>query len=239
MEDNVKSFLDRIQELGDKKTKVYIPSLKKDIECQQLSFKQQKDLISTIGDGSIGSLKFQKLINDIIVENTENTNILVSDKLSIILKLRIDTIGSKIKKDDDDIDILPLLENVKKIEHSLAKVITGSVTVELQVPNLVSESKIIQAAIDSVKKDSSELGKTIGNIYTYEIVKYVDKVGIGSDILELSLLPIKDRYKLIDNLPLSINKEIISFIQELKNLEKEALKYGDKSLDIDVSFFDS
>lgn len=240
MEENVKSFLEKIQEFKEVKTKVYVNSTKKELDCLNLSFKQQKDLISTIGDGAIGALKFQKIINDIIIENTGKSDLLVSDKLAIIVKLRIDSIGNKITRDEDDLDILPILENIKKIKYDIERVVLGDVKVTLVIPTLVAESKVIQASIDSIKKDNSEFGKNVGNIYTYEIVKYVNKLEIGDEVLELSLLPIKDRFKVVENLPLSINKGIIAFIQELKNKELDALTYNtNKVLEVDVSFFDS
>lgn len=240
MEENVKSFLNKIQEFKEVKTKVYVNSLKKELDCSNLSFKQQKDLISTIGDGAIGALKFQKVINDIIIENTGKSDILVSDKLAIIVKLRMDAIGSKITRDEEEVDIPPILESIKKIKYDIQRPVVGSVKVTLKVPTLAAESKVIQAAIDSVKKDESEFGKNVGNIYTYEIVKYVDKLEIGEDVLELSQLPIKDRFKVVENLPINTNKAIIAFIQELKNKEADALTYNtNKVLEVDVSFFDS
>jgi hypothetical protein len=240
MEENVKSFLDKIQEFKEVKTKVYVNSIKKELECVNLSFKQQKNLISTIGDGAIGALKFQKVINDIIIENTGKSDILVSDKLAIIVKLRVDSIGNKITRDEEDVDIIPILENLKKIKYDIQQSVVGSVKVTLKVPTLAAESKVIQAAIDSVKKDETEFGKNVGNIYTYEILKYVDKLEIGEDVLELSQLPIKDRFKVVENLPINTNKAIIAFIQEMKNKEVDALTYNtNKVLEVDVSFFDS
>jgi hypothetical protein len=240
MDDNVKTFLDKIQDLKDQKVKGYVKSLKKEIDFTTLSFKQQKDLISTIADGAVGVLKFQKIINDIILENGGNSDILVTDKLPIILKLRIESIGNMIERDDIKIDLTPILEKAKTFKLPKVSSIDGAVQVDLKIPTLVAESKIMQVAIDSVKKDSSEFGKNIGNIYTYEIVKYIDKIRIGLDELELSQLPIKERYKIVENLPLSINKKIIEFIQTLKTLESDVLTYdSDKVLEIDVSFFDS
>jgi hypothetical protein len=240
MEENVKSFLDKIQELKDQKTKGYVRSINKDIDITTLSFKQQKNLISTIADGAIGVLKFQKIINDILIENSGNSNLLVTDKLPIILKLRIDAIGDIIEKDDTKIELTPILDKMKSLKIPKIPIIDGSVQVDIKIPTLAIESKIIQVAMDSIKQEASEFGSNIGNIYTYEIVKYVDKIRVGTDELDLSLIPIKERYKIVENLPLSVNKQIISFIQQLKNLDSDVLTYdSNKVLEIDVSFFDS
>jgi hypothetical protein len=244
MEENVKSFLDKIEELKEVKSKVQILSTGKEVECSVLTFKQQKDLISTIADGSVGSIKFTKIINDIIIANTGNNDIKVSDKLPIILKLRIDSIGKIYKFDQEELDLEKVLEKAKKLKLISTKTIGDQIKVELDAPTLAQENKVIQTTIDIVKKDGDdELGKSIGNIYTYEIVKYIKSVKFDDLVLNFQDIPIKDRYKIVDKLPLSLNKDIILFIQDIKAKEVEVLTLMvdnvEKTIDIDVSFFDS
>jgi uncharacterized protein (UPF0218 family) len=54
---------------------------------------------------------------------------------------------------------------------------------------------------------------------------------------------VKDRVKIVENLPLSINKEIIKYIEAFKEDEQSHLKVTingeEKAFDIDVSFFDN
>ena len=243
MEDNVKSFLDKIQELKDQKIKIDVHSLGKSIDCSPLSFKQQKDLISTIGDGGQGALKVQKIVNDIIISNTGNNDLKVTDKLGIILKLRIDAIGPKIKIGGIEGDITPVLQKVKTIKYPFSKTLKGTVEVSLEVPILSEETKIINAILETFKRDNDDLGKNIGNIYTYEIAKYIKTVTFGEDVLSFLSIPVKDRFKIVENLPLSTNKGVISFIQGIKRKETEVLTVlidgEEKSFDIDVNFFDS
>ena len=56
-------------------------------------------------------------------------------------------------------------------------------------------------------------------------------------------LPIKDRIKLVENLPISINNRIVKYIQNVKNIENSWLtvdvKGETKKLEIDISLFDS
>jgi len=244
MEENVKSFLDKIQELKDTKNKVYVLSTGKQIESSSLTFKQQKDLISTIADGSIGALKFQRIINDIIIANTGNGDLKVSDKLPIIIKLRVDSIGKIYKLDQTDVNLEEILEKFKNLKLKTSDIIKGAVEVEVEAPTLTQENKVIQATIDIVKKDGeTELGKSIGNIYTFEIVKYIKSVKFEDQVLNFQEVPIKDRFKIVDNLPLTINKDIISFIQKIKSDENDVLTVTvddvEKTIDIDVTFFDS
>lgn len=244
MEENVKSFLDKIQDLKQEKSKVRVLSSGKDVECSFLTFKQQKDLISTIADGSVGSLKFQKIINDIIIANTDNNELKVTDKLPFILKLRIDSIGKIFKIDEHEVDLEKVLEKVNKLKPKTIKSLGDVVLVELESPTLSQENKVIQTSIEIVKKDGDdELGKSIGNIYTYEIVKWIKSVKLGDTVINFQDIPVKDRYKIVDRLPLTLNKDIILFIQDLKSKESDALTVVvdnvEKTIDIDVSFFDS
>lgn len=244
MEDNVKSFLDKIQELKETKSKVHVLSTGKQIDSTPLSFKQQKELIGTIADGSLGALKFAKFINEIITTNTGNNDLKITDKLPIILKLRIDAIGKTSKVDGHEINLEEVLEKAKALKFETTKTIDDKIQVVIEIPTIVQESKIVQASIEAVKKEGeTELGKNIGNIYTYEIIKYIKTIKFDELELKFQELPIKDRFKVVDNLPVTLNQEIIKFIQDIKVKENEALTVSvddeEKTIDINVGFFDA
>jgi len=200
-------------------------------------------LISTIADGPIGALKFQKYLNDIIIKNTGLDTLLTTDRVLLILQLRIDAIGDTLKIGDVDVDLTQVIPNISNLKHKTTKTLKGAIKVELDIPDLIEDNKIINATIDVVKKEDSEIGKNVGDIYTYEIVKYVNTIVFGEETLQFRDIPVKDRFKIVENLPLSVNKDIISFIQDIKKKETEALTVNvdgeEKSFDIDVSFFDS
>jgi hypothetical protein len=241
MENNIKDFLDKIQELGDKKnTKVFVASLNKEISCQNLTFKQQKDIISTIGDGFIGVLKFQKILNDVVLENTDNQDLLVTDKLPIILKLRQESISDDVVITDGVVKISSLLNNVSKFNPPKTEVVKGEVILHLETPKISEENKILKYSIDNTKVEENNVSKSIGQIYTFEIVKYISKLVIGNEELEFDKIPVKDRYKVVENLPLEVNRKAIAFIQKIKSAENTLLTDDSgNSVDIDVSFFDT
>jgi len=244
MDDNVKSFLDKIQEIGDKKIKVDYLSTGKSGESTPLTFKQQKDLISTVADGPVGALKFQKILNQIVLTNTGDSLLKSIDRLPIILKLRANAINETIKVGDGEVKIQSILDKIsKKVKIKQSDAILGDIQVSVEVPLLTYENQIIQATIDTLKKDGDELGKSIGSIYTYEIVKYVKTLQFGEDFITFNEIPIKDRVKIIDSLPIDLNKKIIDFIQNIKKMENEWLTVEvngeSKTLEIDVSFFDN
>jgi hypothetical protein len=245
MEDNIKNFLDKVDQLKSDNLKVNVISKNSEIDCESLTFKQQKDIISTITEGITGPLKFQKNLNDIIVENTKDKELKVVDKLLIILQLRKDSVGTVVKLKNNKYDILNgIIEKAKKLSPKLSKSIKGAISIDLEVPTLISESQVINSCIDSVKKDSEkEVGKSLSDIYTFEIVKYIKTVSIKDDVLNFQDLSVRDRVKIVNNLPLSVNKQIVDFIQDIKQAELDALSFdtesGERTLEIDVSFFDS
>lgn len=245
MDDNIKNFLDKIEQLKDNKIKVDVLSSNKKIEAESLTFKQQKDIISTITDGIVGPLKFQKNLNDIIIQNTNNKELKLIDKALIVVQLRIDSMGDKVKINDKEYNVLnDIVEKLKKIKHNLTKKIIGDVEIELEVPTLTAENQVISTCVDVLKKEADkDVGKSLSEIYTYEIVKYIKSLTVGEDNIQFSDISVRDRVKIVNNLPLSINKQIIEFIQEIKQKEIEALKIeidGEfHQIDIDITFFDA
>jgi len=243
MDENTKAFFEKIQEIKEKKIKVKILSQKKEIDCDRLSFKQQKEMISTVADGMTGALRFQKYLNEAIIQNV-GEDILLSDKLPVILQLRIESIGNTFKNDEDLIDLTPSLEKSKELSFNNKKTIKGDITIQVEVPTLKEENQVIQASIDLLKKSGdSEMGKNVGNIYTYEIVKFIKSLKFGEQELIFKDIPVRDRVKIVENLPLSQNKQVIEFIQEIKEKENSVMeieKDGKKIfVDIDVNFFNS
>jgi hypothetical protein len=243
MDNNVKNFLDSIQDLKNTKFKVNRVTSGEKFDCVPLSFKQQKNIISTFTEGTVGVLKFQKMLNDIIMENTETNDWLVVDKVPVILKLRRESLGDFVKTSEGEIDI----SNIKildKIDTPLNGTIKGVVTVELDTPTLVEENKVINYAIDVLKKDGEkDMGKNLTNLFTFEIAKFVKSVKFGDKSLDFSELSIKDRISVIENLPLSINQDIAKFIDKIKEIDRIQTKVvvdgEEKSFDIDVTFFDN
>lgn len=241
MEDSTKTFLDKIQGLNDKKIEVFSLSQKKKIDCSPLSFKQQKDLISTIADGSVGALKFQKHINDLILTNT-GQDLKITDKLPIVLALRVNAIGGDIKFDDVIVDFQQSVKKAEKLKFKDKITIKGDVTINVEVPTLKQETQVINTLIESIKKDGDAVAKSVGDIYTYEIAKYITSVEFGEETLKFQDISVRDRIKIVENLPLSLNKQVVDFIQNIRKIENDILVVdvdGEvKSFDIDVTFFD-
>jgi len=243
MENDIKKFLESIQELKEEKFDVNQITTGNKVKCKKISFKQQKNIISTITDGASGVMKFQKILNDIIMENTETNDWLVVDKIPVIVKMRIESLGNLLKNKDTEID-LNQLKLLEKFNTPTTTKIKGSVDVNLRIPTLSEENKVLNYAVDFLKNSKeSDIGKDITNIFTFEIVKYIESVVFNGQVLNFSDMPIKDRILVVENLPISVNKSIVEYIETIKNEENEQLKLvvdGEtKVIEIDVTFFDN
>lgn len=236
MKEDVKKFLDSVKESDSDTFKVYVPSQKKEVDCKPLSFKQQKEIISTVAEGPTGAVKFQRILNDVILENLGS--VLLSDKSAVIVALRKNAIGNP-EIDEEEIDLDGVLKNFRKFNPKKTTSIKDKITASIEIPTIEKENKILYSTIESFRKNGENVGKNVSQIYTYEIVKYIKELGIGEVNIKFDEISVGEMLEIVDNLPLNFNKKIIDFIQDYKTQEAEILKVGDKEIDIDVSFFDS
>lgn len=236
MNDDVKNFLESIKGISEDTIKVYVPSAKKDVDVKPLSFKQQKEIISTVAEGVVGAIKFQKILNQIIIDNYQDCPL--TDKSAIIVALRKNSIGD-LKLEESEIDLDEVIGNFKKTKIKSKDKITDKINVDVRIPTLSQENKILNSLIETFKKSGDDVGKNISQIYSYEIIKFIDKISVEETEISFSDLKVSDMVDVVDNLPLSLNKKIIEFIQNYKNADGDALKIGEHQIEIDVSFFDS
>lgn len=242
MNENTRLILDKLQELGGNSWEIDTVT-KGTVMVKSLNFKQQKELISTIADGALGGLKIQKVLNNIVIENAgEGFNIL--DRLPIIVFLRSKAIGNIFKIDGVSVDLTKIYKKITKLKYPASPLIQKhGISVQLQPPSIVQDNMVVHGTIEALKRDKDELGKNIQDIYTYEIVKYIDMVSFDTELLKFEDVSLTDKYKIVENIPISINNEITQYIQKLKELERAVLSYDKEGelryFDIDASFFDS
>lgn len=241
MDDVTKSFLEKIQELKEKKTKVDVVSSNKKIDVSLITFKQQKDLISTVADGPAGIVKFQKVLNEVLLENTGNDELKIIDKAPITIKLRIDSIGNILENGEKKLDLNEILTKTKKLKYRNSDSYEYmGIKLNVEIPTLKEENLILQSTIDALKKaNDNDVSKSVGDIFTYEVIKFIKSIEIAGEVLDLSTIHVKDRVKLVENLPSALNKNVVDFIQELKKTEREYLTIGEEEIEISVSLFDS
>jgi hypothetical protein len=245
---SVTNILSKLKEINNSNLiSVFVPSAKKEISFKPLSAKQQKDLIKTGLDGNLSGVTLSNTINQIILDNsTEKHQFLVTDRYPIIISLRKQAFGSQfVLKDEDkktifDIDVILNKELKYSLDDKMTIALEGtSLTADLDVVTLEDDIKINNFQIDKLKKNKEDenIGDTVGSLFIYEILKFVTKVKVNSDEIDMKSIPIKDRMVIIENIPVTLNNIILEYIQIFRKEETEYVTIDGNIVPLDARFF--
>jgi hypothetical protein len=234
---------------------LYVPSLGRPVNFSFLTIKQQKDILKSAFDAKTGIFQFIETYNKILDEICKEKiplNIIDKASISLYLKQRFfqGKCFGKLNGEDTEIDLAAHIESlpfVKIPNELLSKSITvGPITVECSIPLLSyeaaisSESKSILQELLKDKKDEN-LQDIIGEIYIFEILKFLKNIKYTFNNepvnIDLTTLPLKEKASIFENLPLTLNNQILDYIKSIRNLEKPYLQVGDVSITIDPVFF--
>lgn len=242
------SILNKLKNVNNSNlVSVYIPSAEKVMSFTPLSIKQQKDLIKSSMDGNLAGITFSNIINQIVLDNSvEKYKFLVTDRYPVIVALRKQSFGGIFTFKDDEKSIDFDLEVILNKELLLSE--PNSVEIVLDKTELKAKVEIISVEddiklnnfqIDKLKKskENEDISETVGSLFIYEIVKFVTKIVIGDDEIDLYSLPIKDRVSVVESLPVTLNNEILSYIQSLRKSENEYITINGEVLPLDPRFF--
>lgn len=229
-------YTDLLKALNDQyeenKISIYVPSYNRYVQFKPLSLKQQKDVISKMTDLSHANIDFNIVANDIIRENCcEDIDILTTDKGAILLAYRGQFGGDTMKHIEDDEEyIVPIKEHLKKFDSfkfddrlRVHQKSTKNIVVDLEIPNISLENKINKSIKKKTPKSSNieDLYKIIGDLYVYEIVKYITRVQIGEFEVKFKDLSFEQQLKICYTLPLSAAQELLEYIAEIKIFEEQ------------------
>lgn len=244
---SVSSILSKLNDHNNSNlVSVYVPSAKTEMKFKPLSVKQQKDLIKSGLDGALAGITISNIIGEIILDNSvDKYNFLVTDKLPILLALRKQSFGNLfvLKEGDDEIefDLNSILEN--KLNYSFdtqveIKLANSDVIAHVDVITIQDDIKINQYQLEKLRKNKDEvISETVGSMFIYEIIKFVTKILIGTEELDLTTLPIKDRLTVIESVPVTLNNSILEYIQKFRKEEAEYVTINNKVLPIDARLF--
>jgi hypothetical protein len=242
------SILNKLKNVNNSNlVSVYIPSAGKEMSFTPLSIKQQKDLIKSSMDGNLAGVTFSNIINQIVLDNSvEKYKFLVTDRYPIIIALRKQAFGDSFSlKDGDkstDFDLTVILDrklqftDPSSIEILLDKT---DLLAKVEVISIDDDIKINNYQIDKLKKskDNEDISETVGSLFIYEILKFVTKITIGDDDVDMNSLSIKDRVSVIESLPVTLNNSILSYIQALRKDENDYISINGEVLPLDPRFF--
>jgi hypothetical protein len=239
MSKQLQEFLEVLDSSDPKLLNIKISS-KKNVSVSPLTFKQQKSLITTGMDGFGGVMVFIKTLNDIILHNSNETDLKIYDRIPIVLALRQDLTSKKIIKDDIEIDVFDLISQFKKFELDESLVIDGDgYSITLKIPTLAQENKLLSTCIEDIKKiNDNDIGKNISTILTYEIPKFIDSISFRDNTIVMDNISMSDKIKIMDNLPANITNKITDFILKIREYDEFLLTYNGVTVDIDSSFFE-
>jgi hypothetical protein len=238
---NVISFLDSIKEIKDQTIEVILPSTSK-INLKVLNLKQQKDIISCVADGITGLISFNRILNEVVANASNNNDLLSIDRVPAIIALRANAHGPNYKTTEDiTIDLNAVISKFSTYKPAItaAKLEHSGVVASVKVPKLSYENSIISKLEAEVKKNGEDNSKNLGSIYIYEIIKFVENVQYNDLVINFNDLSIKDRVTILEGLPLALNKQVITFIEDLKRVEKDMLTVDSTTIEITPGFFDA
>jgi hypothetical protein len=235
---SIKSFLSILETQSQQFKKIDL--FDTEVELRPLSFKQQKLLITSGLNGVAGVLSFLKILNDILIENTGDNDLKVYHKIPLVLHLKNAISNVDLVRNDTVIKMEDIINNIKPFNHKDTAVVEGNgFSINLKIPTLKDENKIISACIEEIRKTTvDDISKNVSLIMSYELPKFIESITFGTETLIFKDLTMNERSKIIDNLPADVTANISNFISIVRQYEEDIMTVDGITVDIDSSFFE-
>lgn len=231
----VSTFLDKLTQIKtEDAVMIKLPSLGKDIAFNAINVKQQKNLLKYAIEGANGIASILKEMNTIIFDNVvdKTTEISSVDKYPILISLRKKGLGDNIKIDNKSYTLseLPAYQKLPKSLLSHTVELLG-IKVDLQLPSLQKETEYLNKTISDLKKITDDKAKeTIGVMYTYEIIKFIKTISFSEGSVEFNDISTQDKKTIVENLPVELNQQILSFINKIREFENQFITFADNTV---------
>jgi hypothetical protein len=248
---NFKDILKSVTELNKQHIQsVYVPSVNDVINFKPLTVKQQKGILSSGVDMDVENLTFSNTINNIINDNClqGKQHIRITDRPAIVLQLRQKALGNELKFNVDGKDYtVDIAERITLVKDNPPKESTFEITVENLkitgcVPDLKKDLKYNAQFTNTIK--SSKRGATvsltdvIGDIYIYEMVKYVNDIEIGDQSINIDDVTVTQAIEIFESLPMSASLKVSDKIKTLRECENITMNVDDDAqIPFDASLF--
>lgn len=244
-----KDLLSSIDQLNTQETtELFVPSAGRNIAFTPLTVKQQKTLLSTGVDTDIENLSFVNALNGIIQDNcTERHELLVLDRPLMALQLRAQCVGNdlKIVDPDDNTHVLNVNDHVKKcISRYNSPSLNFDVSVEgvnitCAYPSLSTDIKYNKQFTKSIKKsvgdESVKLTDIVGDMYIFELLKFVKTISINDTILEFdNSVSITQKIEVFEALPMKVSTKLADQIKDQRDFESKCVESEDLPEDVTI-----
>lgn len=255
---NFKNLLDSIDQLNTLEThELYVPSLGRNIPFSPLTVKQQKQLLSSGVDMEVENLAFSNTLNDVIQSNCkQDIQLLVSDRTLIALQLRSKCVGKNLNvaESDEKTHAIDLDQHVQKcinqhqpLESQFTVTVDG-VVISCEHPTLKLDTSYNKQFTKSVKKQTGDkdikLTDIVGDIYVYELIKYIKSISINDASLEFDKnVSTTQKVEVFESLPMRVSTVLAETIKTARDFETKCIESDllptDVTISIDASLFTS
>jgi len=250
------TVLDKIKQIAiSNKVTTFARSLNTDVALLPLTIKQQKNIIKTALDVVLSPITFSLTTSEIIKENLQpKANLSILDKPIVLIALRVNSLGTDYTTDGEDKLTVNLSEVLNKRDSinplDLAETLTfDNLEITTKVPSLEEDYRVnleCKKVLESRKSaDSEKVKDLIGEVYIYEIIKFIDNIKIAADgktdEVKFNILSINQKVETVESLPMAVTTKLIESIAKIRKVESEPLKIlvGDKevTINLDTAFF--
>jgi hypothetical protein len=214
--------------------KVYIPSLKTELDFKPLTLLQQKNIIDRISISGYGLVDFFVNVNEMLKANcVNNFNTLNTiDRVNIVVSYR-----RAINSIYQNVDLNKLLDKNKLITDlpTNTTITTDRFVFDVSVPTIIEDTKVNTFLINTYKDDRQLLGKLMVN----ELCKFINSITVtdSNTVVNLSTQSIKNRWVILEAIESSEFNKVFEFITKVRNTEEEFVKLENDKIDIGPELF--
>jgi hypothetical protein len=251
------SFISKIKQVSaSNKIECILRSTNNISSFLPLSIKQQKDIIKTAIDIITSPITFSNVTTEIINANLiSKVPVSILDKPLILLALRANSLGVEAFTNVNDERIkINFSENLNYNTPAntsfLDKIVKyDKIEVTLKVPTIDEDYRVnveCKKTLDNKKtKEEEKLKDLIGELYIYEVSKFIDsvKILVGDKLEEVkfSNLSIQQSVETLEALPMALTNKLIDIISKIREIEAQPLKINVNGIDativLDAAFF--
>jgi hypothetical protein len=219
---------------------------------KKITVNQQKNILKSAVDVNLPELQFLLQVNNILQENqVTDIPLYVTDRTPVMLALRYATLGGEVSSANTNIDnetpSIDITNHIKtfskrKIKTSLAKhtFTTEGFKIDCEVPSLIKDTEINLACLKAIKgklKTEEGLKDSVGEVFVYEIIKYIDTISISGEeeplIVPFGTLPINHKISIFEKLPMSVSILLSKYITRLREHDNNFLMIPPGSIGLD------
>lgn len=237
-DNNFNDILNQVKGLK-KEITFFSPISNKELKIYPLSLKQQKDILENTLSSSLSLLFFNNCIFNIIKENFNGSvkDLDTIDRVSISLSLR-NKISNTYKEGNTEVNLSEIIErNNTPITFEPKEVITGDFTFKLKKPTLELDNKVNNILLRKYKAskiDESNVNNVISDLYVYELVKFIDTLEFGENVIKVED-NINNTIKILNEIDSDNFKEVFDYINELRDIESSLTKIPNSEDNISIT----